>query len=122
MSTLLLGIDVGTSSVKVVATDRGGTLVADASQRYPTATEGVAAEQDANAWWDAVCAVTRRVVNGRKVAAVAVTSQAPTLVPVDEAALGKTLAPAIVAATADPPIQMNTAMSAPPPARETASK
>jgi xylulokinase len=85
MTKLLLGIDVGTSSVKVVATDRSGALVADASQRYPTATEGVAAEQDANAWWEAVCAVTRRVVNGREVAAVAVTSQAPTLVPVDEA-------------------------------------
>lgn len=41
---------------------------------------------------------------------------------VDEAALGKTLLPAVAAATADPPAQMNTAMSAPPPARETASK
>lgn len=85
MTKLLLGIDVGTSSVKVVATDRTGRLVADGSQRYPTVTEGVAAEQDANAWWNAVCSVTRRVVNGREVAAVAVTSQAPTLVPVDGA-------------------------------------
>ncbi|GAB2548528.1 xylulokinase [Leucobacter ruminantium] len=85
MSKLLLGIDVGTSSVKVVATDRAGVLVADAAQRYPTATDGAAAEQDANAWWEAVCAVTRRVVDGREVAAVAVTSQAPTLVPVDAA-------------------------------------
>ncbi|MFV0432712.1 MAG: xylulokinase [Leucobacter sp.] len=84
MSKLLLGIDVGTSSVKVVATDRTGKLVADASQRYPTATDGAAAEQDAGAWWAAVCAVTQRVVSGREVAAVAVTSQAPTMVPVDE--------------------------------------
>ncbi len=83
MTQLLLGIDVGTSSVKVVATDRAGTLVADASQRYPTATAGAAAEQDATAWWEAVCALTRQVVAGRTVLAVAVTAQAPTLVPVD---------------------------------------
>ncbi|QYM74974.1 FGGY-family carbohydrate kinase [Leucobacter luti] len=83
MSELLLGIDVGTSSVKVVATDLTGTLVADASKRYPTATNGAAAEQDATAWWDAVCELTQRVVAERTVLAVAVTAQAPTFVPVD---------------------------------------
>lgn len=83
MNDVLLGIDVGTSSVKVVATDRDGRLVADASQRYPTATDGAAAEQDAMAWWRAVCDVTSRVVAGRRVIAVAVTAQAPTFVPVD---------------------------------------
>ncbi|MBO1901054.1 hypothetical protein J4H92_03705 [Leucobacter weissii] len=93
MSKLLLGIDVGTSSVKVVATDHTGKLLADASQRYPTATDGTAAEQDANAWWAAVCAVTRRVVNGREVTAVSVTSQAPTLVPID--ASGAPTSPAL---------------------------
>lgn len=83
MQQILLGIDVGTSSVKVVATDRDGTLVADAALRYPTSTDGAAAEQNANDWWAATQQVTREVVGDREVAAVAVTSQAPTLVPVD---------------------------------------
>ena len=84
MTSLLLGIDVGTSSVKVVATDLNGHLLADASVRYPTSTDGAAAEQDANLWWGAVREAAHGVIQGRGVAAVAVTSQAPTLVPVTE--------------------------------------
>ncbi|MBK0417732.1 hypothetical protein JD276_01600 [Leucobacter sp. CSA1] len=83
MAGILLGIDVGTSSVKVVATDRSGRLVADASVRYPTSTNGAAAEQNAEAWWEAVRTATARVLGSHTVVAVSVTSQAPTLVPVD---------------------------------------
>lgn len=92
-TALLLGIDVGTSSVKVVAVDLEGRRVSDASVRYPTSTSGAAAEQDALAWWRATCEATRQVVAGRPVAAVAVTSQAPTLVPVDAA--GEPTSPAL---------------------------
>ena len=82
--TILVGIDVGTSSVKVVATDLEGRLVAEASTRYPTTTDRAGgAEQDAEAWWAAVSTITPTVVEDAAVAAVAVTSQAPTLVPVD---------------------------------------
>lgn len=84
MTGILLGIDVGTSSVKVVSTDEHGRRISDASIRYPTATEGAAAEQDALAWWAAVAKAASIVVAGQRVAAVAVTSQAPTFVPVDE--------------------------------------
>lgn len=83
MEPIFLGIDVGTSSAKVVATDLNGRLVAQASSLYPTRTSGQAAEQDAENWWDAVRAATLKVVAGREVRAVAVTSQAPTLVAVD---------------------------------------
>ena len=82
MTSILLGIDVGTSSVKVVATDLDGRRLDDASVRYPTSTDGAAAEQDATLWWTATCEAARTVVRGRSVAAVAVTSQAPTFVPV----------------------------------------
>lgn len=82
---VLLGIDVGTSSVKVVATDLNGRRVADKSVQYPTATSGAGAEQDAEAWWAAVVATTTAVIAGRPVSAVAVTSQAPTFVAVDSA-------------------------------------
>lgn len=83
MRQLLLGIDVGTSSVKVVATDSFGTRVAEAAVFYSTATSGASAEQDALSWWRAVVEATSAVVAGRPVAAVAVTSQAPTFVAVD---------------------------------------
>lgn len=79
---VLLGLDVGTSSVKAVTTDLSGRRVADASVRYPTSTEGAAAEQDARAWWAAVGQATRAVAADDEVVAVAVTSQAPTFVPV----------------------------------------
>jgi xylulokinase len=86
MSALFLGIDVGTSSVKVVATDAGGALVREGATRYPTTTDRAGgAEQDASAWWDALCALAPRIVGDDEVVAVAVTSQAPTFVPVDEA-------------------------------------
>ncbi|WP_308798488.1 xylulokinase [Agromyces silvae] len=79
---VLLGLDVGTSSVKAVTTDLAGRRVADASVRYPTSTEGAAAEQDARAWWAAVVEATRGLTADVEVVAVAVTSQAPTFVPV----------------------------------------
>jgi xylulokinase len=90
---LLVGIDVGTSSVKVVATDEYGRRVADCSVRYPTTTDGAGAEQDARLWWSAVAKAAAATIGGSAVAAVAVTSQAPTLVPVD--AEGEPTAPAL---------------------------
>ncbi|MDR6867471.1 xylulokinase [Microbacterium resistens] len=82
MRDALLGIDAGTSSVKVVATDLAGRRLADRSVPYPTRTDGAGAEQDARDWWEALGAALRPVLPGLQVLAVAVTSQAPTLVPV----------------------------------------
>lgn len=84
MTGVLVGIDVGTSSVKVVVIDDAGRRTADTAVRYPTATHGTGAEQDAATWWKAVGEAARHAVAGAPVLAVAVTSQAPTLVPVDE--------------------------------------
>ncbi|MDQ4215827.1 xylulokinase [Microbacterium sp. ASV81] len=89
----LLGIDVGTSSAKVVATDLRGNRLADKSVPYPTRTDGSGAEQDARDWWRAVAEATTAVTLGLTVRAVAVTSQAPTFVPVD--ALGEPTGPAL---------------------------
>ncbi|MFK3676726.1 FGGY-family carbohydrate kinase [Microbacterium sp. NPDC090218] len=85
MTEALLGIDAGTSSVKVVATDLSGVRLADHSVAYPTRTDGAGAEQDALDWWRALGAALRHVLPGLRVRAVAVTSQAPTFVAVDEA-------------------------------------
>ncbi|WP_345710190.1 xylulokinase [Actinocatenispora rupis] len=87
-------MDVGTTGLKAVVVDDGGRLVRDAAVRYPTALAGLGAEQDATAWWSAATAALRRIVRpGEPVAGIAVTSQGPTMVPVDAA--GTPLAPAL---------------------------
>ncbi|GAB3601513.1 xylulokinase [Microbacterium tumbae] len=93
MTEALLGIDAGTSSVKVVATDLTGRRLADRSVPYPTRTDGTGAEQDAGDWWRALREALAGVLPGLRVAAVAVTSQAPTFVAVD--ADGHPIGPAL---------------------------
>lgn len=94
MSAVFLGIDVGTSSVKVVTTDESGKLVGEGALPYPTATDRHGgAEQDPMAWWAAICQLLPEVIGPHDVRAVAVTSQAPTLVPVD--ASGQPVGPAL---------------------------
>ena len=59
-----LGIDLGTSSVKVLVVDDGGTVLAEAAGSYPThSPQPGAAEQDPRDWWQAVGAATRRAVS-----------------------------------------------------------
>jgi xylulokinase len=51
----LLGIDLGTSSVKAVVLDRGGRTLADARAGYPVRAERAGwAESDPADWWSAV--------------------------------------------------------------------
>lgn len=83
---VLVGIDIGTSSVKVVVTDLAGVLIDQSSEPYPTHVDadGSGGEQDAGVWWETLCRVARPLLGGRRVSAVAVTSQGPTLVPLTE--------------------------------------
>lgn len=91
---LLLGIDVGTSGVKVVLSDRDGTLVRDSARRYPTSVDARGgAEQDPGTWWSALTELTRSLIGPEPIAGVAVTSQAPTFVPLD--AEGEPAGPAL---------------------------
>lgn len=90
---ILVGIDVGTTGLKAVALDGDGRLLRERAERYPTRMCGTGAEQDAESWWRAACAVLPQVVAGRPVAGVAVTCQAPTLVAVDRA--GRATGPAL---------------------------
>jgi xylulokinase len=78
----LVGIDVGTSALKAVAVAIDGTLLAEATEPYPPQPYDGFAEQDATGWWRAATEALRRF-DGRRVRAVAVTGQAPTLVAVD---------------------------------------
>ena len=58
----LMGIDMGTSSVKVGLFDLQGHEVASHSEPYPLYTPRSGwAEQDINDWWNAICISTRKI-------------------------------------------------------------
>ena len=100
MEPLLLGIDVGTSSVKAVLLDLHGNLCAVCQAEYPLHHIRPAwVEQDPQDWWQATCQAIRealaKVPNGaERVLGLAVSSQAPTLLPLDSS--GRPLRPAMI--------------------------
>lgn len=76
---MFLGLDLGTTNVKVLVVDRDGSIVAEGSapvDRTTTPDGGV--EQDINQIWDATCEAIRQAVRqtpGRNIQAVGVSSQ-----------------------------------------------
>lgn len=95
---LILGIDVGTTSVKAGLLDADGALVASYAQNYPTARAGGGVvEQDPHDWTRLIDAAIARFVGagfGPDIAAIGLTSQVNTHVFVG--ADGAPLMPAIV--------------------------
>ena len=94
-----LGLDLGTSAVKVVALDQDGRLVASAGEPYPTqAPRAGWAEQDPHDWITAAVRALRQVVEtipaSVTMEALAVAGQLPTLAVLDHD--GQPLRPAIV--------------------------
>ncbi len=84
-----LGIDVGTTNVKVALVRDDGTVVASSSEPLFTRRDGATAEQDAAALWAAVCVAVRFVTGAAPhaasdVAHVGVCSQYSSIVGVDE--------------------------------------
>ncbi|HOX38069.1 MAG TPA: FGGY family carbohydrate kinase [Candidatus Brocadiia bacterium] len=88
MNKLFLVIDLGTSSVKVVAYDNRGNAVASAKGDYPVHhPQPDWAEQAPEDWWARTSEAVRRVaaqVPPGSVAAVSACSQREGMVPVDE--------------------------------------
>lgn len=99
-NALLIGIDVGTTSVKSVAFDNRGNILAQASQEYPTVYPHPNwAQQDPEDWWRAVKHTllrlfADRVINVKDVAGIGVSCQAPTMVAIDQK--GMPLYPALI--------------------------
>ena len=59
---ILLGIDLGTSSVKAILITETGRMIGSANLDYPVSfTADGGAEQDADMWWGAVCNVLGRL-------------------------------------------------------------
>ncbi|HEX6444095.1 MAG TPA: FGGY family carbohydrate kinase [Streptosporangiales bacterium] len=86
MPDVLLGVDLGTSGVKVVLLDLDGRVRAEASREYPVEVTGSgAAETPPESWWDAtVAAVGEALGSGPfDVAAVGVDGQMHGLVLAD---------------------------------------
>ena len=100
MEPLLLGVDAGTSSVKAVLLDLRGDLRAVCQAEYPLHhLRSGWVEQDAEDWWQATCVAIRgalaKVEHGpERVLGLAVSSQAPTLLPLEHS--GKPLRPAMI--------------------------
>ena len=96
----LLGIDAGTTSVKVGVFGEGGTLLAVAAEEYRLSTPAAErVELDADLYWRAAVGAPRRAIavagiEGRDVAALGVSSQGETVIPV--AADGTPVGPALV--------------------------
>jgi xylulokinase len=100
MDPLLLGVDIGTTGAKAALISVDGCPLAIASEEYPTHHVAPGwVEQDPEDWWRAVISVIRKVVSAvpaakECVAAIAVSAQAPTLLPVD--ARGRPLRNALI--------------------------
>ena len=95
---LLIGIDLGTSAVKVGLFDADGRPVALAREPYPLGTPrpGWAQQMPAD-WWAATCSALRWAlarVDAARVAAIGLASQAPGQVLVDVG--GAPLGPALI--------------------------
>lgn len=90
MNRYLLGIDVGTTGTKTLLFRADGQLMGHAYRPYPMYTPAVGfSEQDAEDWWQAVCQTVREVCTDPQVvgqvAAISLSLQGGTMVPVDEA-------------------------------------
>lgn len=106
MAEIVVGVDVGTQGVRVVAVDPSGQLVAAAQTAFNLAAFKPGAyplppgwfEQHPRAWWEAVSACLREVNGklpaGTRVAGISVDSTSGTILPVDEA--GEPLHPALM--------------------------
>ncbi|MEO8461646.1 MAG: FGGY family carbohydrate kinase [Chloroflexota bacterium] len=98
--TLLLGLDVGTTSVKAGLFEIDGRQVAAAGREYQLAHPAPdRAEIDPETWWAAAveavrAAVTTPGVDASRIAAIGISSQGETVAAVD--ADGRAIAPALV--------------------------
>lgn len=97
--TVLLGIDIGTSSSKGVLVSAGGRILARASRPHPTSTPHPGwVEHDAETvWWQDFRGLVRELLpaaEGRALAGLGVSGIGPVLLPADHA--GAPLRPAIL--------------------------
>ena len=85
---LYLGVDLGTSSMKVLLVDGKGTVLRSTSQSYPLMMPQPGwSEQDPEEWWSALCVCVPKLLDGidaTQVAGLSVGGQMHGLVALDE--------------------------------------
>ena len=97
MRTLLLGVDIGTSSCKTALFDPEGKVVAQGGCEYPVAYPRKGwAEQDPAAWWNGVCRAVREMtakngIDPTEIAGIGVDGQSWSVIALD--AEGNVLCP-----------------------------
>lgn len=89
MTTLVIGIDSSTTACKAIAWDRRGHAVAEGRAAYPLLQPLPGwHEQDAETWWAGACQALRACVgqvDARQIAAIGITHQRESFVPVTAA-------------------------------------
>ncbi len=89
MSKFLIGIDIGTTNVKSVLFNEDGTKIIEHSIEYPIyLLKSGWVEQNPGEWWEATVKTVNQVirdsgVDKNDIAGIGVSSQAPTLIPMD---------------------------------------
>jgi sugar (pentulose or hexulose) kinase len=83
-----LGIDVGTQSIRVLAADAAGRVLALASEPLISHRDGVRHEQQPEDWWNATCLCCRKAteslgLDSRNIAGIAVDATSGTLLIAD---------------------------------------
>lgn len=85
---LYMGVDLGTSSMKVLLMDEKGSIVKTASQEYPLQFPKPGwSQQNPEDWWNALCVCTKSLldgIDGSEVISIAVSGQMHGLVALDE--------------------------------------
>ena len=89
-SPISIGVDLGTQSVKVLAVDLDGTVLAEASRPLTSRRDGVRHEQDPHEWLAATADATAEAIahlgaDRRAIAAVSLCGTSGTVVEVDAA-------------------------------------
>ena len=87
MRELLLGVDVGTTATKAVLIDFDGKFVSQGRAEHPTHhLKAGWAEQEAEDWWRSFCeavSIAKSNAANSNIAAVLISSQGPSMLPVD---------------------------------------
>lgn len=96
---LLIGLDIGTSKIKVALFNEQGDLLAISNQESPLYMDGGCVEHDAETCWGLIVRGVREVIGSQsapasEIAAISLSSQGQTFLPVDSR--GRPLSRAIV--------------------------
>jgi sugar (pentulose or hexulose) kinase len=95
---ILIGVDIGSQSTKACAVNTEGEVLASSSYSYEICYPKPGwAEEDSKLWWNGVEQTLKNILNKvspKEVSAVAISGQAPTIIPIDRN--GEPLMPAII--------------------------